>query len=145
MGKDIMSGQRCGKRIRISPLRSEYDPRDQQWLYVRGGGPLVHVGFLRVLWLPLNFIHRVDQKTSSVSHRPTFRWVSTVNRFCFFRDRWALPFAVLLFGGRRGAFHPEEKFCHLFEIDCMFLLQLRVLGTLKYSLCVGYCDTAFII
>lgn len=119
MGKNIMSGQRCGKRISISPLRSEYDPRDQQWLYVRGygGRPLGHVGFLRLLWLPLNFIHRLDQKASSVSY--TFQRVNTVNRFCFLRDRRAPPPATPLLNNRRKTPHPEEKLHHLFEIDCI--------------------------
>lgn len=25
---------------------------------------------------------------------------------------------MLLFNGGRGAFHLDERFCHLFEIDC---------------------------
>lgn len=47
------------KHTRILPLRSEYDPRDRQWLYVRGygGRPLGTLGLLRILRRPLNFIH----------------------------------------------------------------------------------------
>lgn len=80
-----------------------------------------YVTWLTVFWVQL-WHWDVNRILYWVCVLNTFRWVNTVNRFL--RDRWALPFAVLLFSDRRGAFHSGERFCHLFEIDCIYEISV---------------------